>query len=90
MKFKVSRTSIRDDRKPCEEAVKQTYTRVEVGTLGRYIQREFPNDAVGWFVEINTLDELLHFQQKYGDIILTKDYYNPEVLELEIYDDYRE
>lgn len=28
--------------------------------------------------------------QKYGDIILTKDYYNPEVLELEIYDYYRE
>lgn len=118
MKFKVSRTSIWDDRKPCEEAVKETYTRVEVRTLGSfeefdkkfgkiegnwlskginhcinqqgYIQREFPNDAVGWFVEINTLDELLHFQQKYGDIILTKDYNNPEVLELEIYDDYRE
>ena len=36
MKFKVSRTSIRDDRKPCEEAVKQTYTRVEVRTLGSF------------------------------------------------------
>ena len=34
--------------------------------------------------------EYIHFQQKYGDIILTKDYYNPEVLELEIYDYYRE
>jgi len=119
MKFKITRTSILgNDRKPCKEAIKERYTRIEVRTFESfeefdkkfgeiegnwlskginhsvnqqgYIQREFPNDAVGWFVEINTLDELLKFQEKYGDVILTRDWNNPQVFKLEIYDDYRE
>lgn len=40
------------------------------------------NDEV--FIEINNLDELLEFQKKFGDLIISEDN------KLEIYDDYRE
>lgn len=56
--------------------------------IGGKIARDF--DAIGWFIEINTLEELLKFREKYGDLVLTKHYLNPEIVEVEIYDDYRE
>lgn len=118
MKFKVRRTSLWDNEKPCKEAFQETYSRIEVRTLRSfeefdekfgeregswllkginhcinemgYIQREFPDGEVGWFVEINTLEELLNFREKYGNIVITKAWENPSILELEIYDDYRE
>lgn len=116
MEFKVTRTSMYEG-KPCKEAVKKRYTRVETRMFKNfeefdrrfsnlegkwlskgvnhcvkrgYIQREFPNECEGWFINIDTLEELLAFQKKYGNIILTTDWRNPNVLELEIYDDYRE
>lgn len=118
MKFRITRTSLWSTQKPCEEAVKEKFTRVEIRgfksfeefdkkfgeiegdwlSIGvnhcindeGYIQREFPDDAEGWFIEINTLEDLLKLQEKYGDIILSRDWDNPSILKLEIYDDYRE
>lgn len=55
-----------------------------------YVQREHPEGSIGWFLEIDTLDELLDFKNKHGQIIIQECYNNPNIIELEIYDDYRE
>ena len=54
----------------------------------QHIYREF-NDEI-WCIKINSLEELLKLQDKYGDIILTTCFKNNNIRELEIYDDYRE
>lgn len=119
MKFKVSRTSVySDDKKPCEGAKKETYTEIDIRTLGSfqkfddkhgerhgswllkgehhcvneegYIQREFPDACMGWFLEINTLEDLIEFQKEHGDIVIGECCYNPNIIEIEIYDDFRE
>ena len=53
-----------------------------------YIEREFEDE--GWFVKIDTLEELLEFTNKYGEIVFGKAYDNDEMNRIEIYDDYRE
>lgn len=40
-----------------------------------------------WFLEIKDLEELLDFQDKYGEIIISKD---PDGYTIEIYNYYRE
>lgn len=40
-----------------------------------------------WFININSLENLLEFIKKEGSIVID---YNPDVLEIEIYDTYRE
>lgn len=43
----------------------------------------------GWFVEINTLEELLAFQNECGHaIIVSSRLSNPEIMAIEIFDDY--
>ena len=54
----------------------------------QHIYREF-NDEI-WCIEINSLEELLELQDKYGEIILGTSFENDSIRELEIYDDYRE
>lgn len=71
MEFIVTRTSkiyFDESEKPCEEAYKK----------GR--------DNFGimiWMININSLEELMSFIDKYGQVVIDKD-------EIEIYDDYRE
>ena len=43
-----------------------------------------------WFVEINTLDELMKFCEKYGDIVITNSIRNETYKKILIYDDYIE
>ena len=43
-----------------------------------------------WTVEINTLEELMEFYDKYGSIIIHTFFWSDDVHMLEIYDDYRE
>lgn len=51
---------------------------------------EMFEDGPNWTIEINSLEELIAFRKKYGEIILTASRY-PEIdNEIEIYDDYRE
>ena len=78
MKIKIRRTSVWDDEKPCQEAYKEKY----VSDNG--------NKYIGWFIDINSLDELLELKEKYGDIIITNNILNQDRLELEIYDTLRE
>ena len=76
MKFLVQRTSGWKDRskKPCEEA--ELYKEDRRWTL--------------WIVEIATIDQLVKFCDKYGEVvIMPKDIGEPYPT-IEIYDDYRE
>lgn len=43
-------------------------------------------------IEINTLEELIAFVEKYGDIIIFDNHYNPDenIIDIEIYNDHRE
>ena len=41
-------------------------------------------------IEINTLEELLAFRKKWGDLIIRKYRKDKNILHLEIYDNYRE
>lgn len=43
-----------------------------------------------WYIKINTLEELLAFENKYGALIISKDWDNQDGMQIEIYDDYRE
>jgi len=58
--------------------------RVENG----HIKRDF--EFKGWFININSLDQLNQFVKTYGDIVIYQNYENPDILKIEIYDDYRE
>lgn len=60
----------------------------KVNEIG-YIEREL-EPRNGWFIEIKSLEELLKFKDKYGNIIIRDSYQNYNILEIEIYDCYRE
>lgn len=65
-------------------ATKGDNHRVEKGR----IKRDFLNEA--WFIDIQNLEELIKFFNKHGRMIIDVLYDNPDILELEIYDGYRE
>ena len=53
-----------------------------------HIARDNPKGkGEGWFIEINTLEELIDFINKTDDVII---YQNSQFIELHIYDDYIE
>lgn len=53
-------------------------------------KREEFEDGPDWTIEINSLEELIAFSKKYGELVLTRAVI-PEIdNEIEIYDDYRE
>lgn len=52
------------------------------------IARDF--EATGWFINIDSLADLMKFIKKYGDIAITTFVYNDAYYNLEIYDDWRE
>ena len=54
----------------------------------KHIYREF-NDEI-WCIKINTLEELIKLQDKYGEIILGQCFKNNSIRRLTIYDDYIE
>lgn len=43
-----------------------------------------------WTIEVNSLEELMDFVGKYGNVVVQKCYKNDRWYEIEIYDDYRE
>ncbi len=56
---------------------------------GKWIKRQLGIEKV-WYIEIKSLEELMSFQDKYGDLVLTRVCFNDEYKEIEIYDSYRE
>lgn len=84
MRFQITRTSTGYYRqeKPCDGAF--VYKR-ERGRLDDH-------DRLYWALEVNSLDELLKFIEKNGEPIIISgacDYYDG-LLQIEIYDEYRE
>lgn len=53
-----------------------------------FIEREF--DEEGWFVEVDSLEELMEFKDKYGTLVLIDSLWNYEIPMIEIYDGWRE
>lgn len=109
MIYTVSRTSLWNNEKPCEEAIERPFENWDIRkwseerydcefgerqgvwksegknhkiTEEGYIARQF-DDEISWSVEINSLEELRAFTEKYGRVII-------EGSGIEIYDDYRE
>lgn len=62
-------------------------TNHRINESGR-IQREF--EETEWFIDINSLEELIDFKKKYGQIVIENSYENPNITQIEIYDTYRE
>ena len=54
------------------------------------IERTFPNDCEGWFIEINTLEELLEFEKEHGDLVISRNWQNHYIMQITIYDGYIE
>lgn len=82
MKFVVSSTSGGYRKQPCDEAIR--------GSIERENKIYSDANADVWFVEINTLEELIKFYEENGDIIIKDCFWNKSYTEIEIYDDYRE
>lgn len=85
----------RVDKRNVDDPMKNKYISADWYTLGTnhrvengQICRDFQEEC--HFVEINSLEELLKFQEKYGAIIIRSSHGNDSVLEIEIYDNYRE
>lgn len=58
---------------------------------GKYIQRTFPNAEEGWFIELDTLEQLIEFKKTCGhELIIGEGLFNREIVCLEIYDTWRE
>lgn len=78
MNFIIYRTSDHVD-KPCEEA-----------TMKKHQLENQDGSSEGWTVEINSLEDLVNFVDRNGNIIIkSKDPFHP-VSSIEIYDDFRE
>lgn len=54
------------------------------------IERVFPNNHTGQFLEINSLEDLMSLHDECGDLIISTALFNYNIPEIEIYDDYRE
>lgn len=52
------------------------------------IMRDFPDEE--WFVEIESLESMMAFHEKYGEIVIGRHADNYTILAIEIYDSYRE
>lgn len=112
-RFIVTRTSIYGNKRPCKEAKRAPYTRIDertfndpakidwVGGLEEWygngtnhrvtnghIQRDFEDSA--WFVEFESLDDLMAFVNRYGAVVIGEWYSNHDIRYIEIYDGYRE
>jgi hypothetical protein len=70
MRFKICRTSLKTDEAPCKR------TTFEYAKLN-------PKFRI-WFIEINTLEELMNLQKEVNSNLIINDG------TIEIYDDYRE
>jgi hypothetical protein len=82
--FRVEKTSLRGSPgKTCDEAIlKETPEMTDEGHI---------KPCEVWVVNMESLDELITFRDKYGELILDHDPSFPQIPDsIEIYDDWRE
>jgi len=63
------------------------------GTNHRVINNNIARDLGErdcYMIEINSLNDLMKLQNKYGDIVISTSYIDKTTPSIEIYDDYRE
>jgi hypothetical protein len=87
MEFIISRASQWNDKKPLKD--KRVYSKV----IPKYknVDGEYSKETKrAWFIEINTLEELIDLYKLEGDLIIGKDMLNEDYTKLVIYDDYIE
>lgn len=79
MKFSVHRASSHSEAEapPCEEARKEE------------VETKFNSTIQCWTIELSSLNDIVNFFRKYGDIIL-KESYLKDMPTIVIYDDYVE
>lgn len=78
MRFIITRTRMEVCEKPCEEAILDQ-------------KNEIDKDFQGWFLELDSLEQLLMFIEKMGKVVIkAESIWNKEFPEIEIYDMYRE
>lgn len=53
-----------------------------------YIQRSFNREC--WFINIDTIEELNNFIEEHGNVFIEAHHANEKILEIKIYDGYRE
>jgi len=85
MEFRIGRTSHNGNQAPCEEAYEREV--VEEDSIFGAWRMSTKQIVVRWFIDINTPEELVALEKKYGEIIISSCNAGPT---LEIYDDYRE
>ncbi len=82
MEFEISRASLWKDDKPLED------DRVYYKILPKYLDNKEKRKV--WFIKINTLEELIDLYNKEGSLIIDEDYFDENIKEIIIYDDYIE
>ena len=82
--FRVEKTSLRgSSEKPCAEAILRETQ--EITDTGSVKLRQV------WVITMDTLDEMITFRDKYGELILDHDPAFSQIPDsIEIYDDWRE
>lgn len=77
MRFFVERASTSDIHKPCDEAK-------------RIIIKDGDREHKRWYINIDSLEELMIFFKKYERIIIEYDFILDKFIVIKIYDDYVE
>lgn len=58
---------------------------------GKYgIARDFVDSKLGWFIDVDSLEELLALADCQGEVIIGRNDDNEDIRQIEIYDGYRE
>lgn len=80
MRYRVIRTRDWSDKKPCDEAFSEK--RLVENVRGEKLERVY------YYVNIESLEELMGFIEKYGEVVMGDGPFGEPCIE--IYDDYRE
>jgi len=88
--FRVDERTVKDPSKlSCDDKDTWYEKGVNHRVIKGHIYRDFP--AKFWVVDIDSLEELMKFSKKYGDLIISEyTMWAKDFPSIEIYDDYRE
>lgn len=78
-----------EDNPPCNKAFVKEFKRPVLGDKYKMVQNK------DWFIELNTLEDLLNFKEEVGEPIIINDDFGEDnnigvKYSIEIYDNYRE